>query len=415
MKNTTLLSEGKISFYFLLLFCLSSISFLHPLFLGDVIRNDRYIIYLHLLLMLFIVYSSLYTFFEKTNAFVFSLPLKIILLAIIFSIISAHFFWNQPLLTCILAVVNTVGGYLLYFYLIRVKPSALLIENIIIIMGTISIGAFYLSLSISPKEIFGNPFDINDFSRGFQRIQLAGFGYIYLLFFMSLNKLVNKCSNKLLWFFLISACYIAIILSLTRTYLAFTTIIAIVYLYINSKFRIKLLLLLLITALVIFLPKFEYVKLMINLTEDNLSESKDYVRIQGVKYFLTEFQQSDFTRIFGNGFAYGDSDYSNFINQLKITDLLYIEDLGIIGLYVYMGILSIIAYILIFFKGIKEKMQKNKMYLKLFLIFVLLISFNSYAIYSVDFLLPLVFVFYLYEINKVENQRIVRNKVKKTI
>jgi len=77
-----------------------------------------------------------------------------------------------------------------------------------------------------------------------------------------------------------------------------------------------------------------------------------------------------------------------------------VEDLGLIGLYIYMGLLGVIAYVIIFYKGFREKLSDEFRYLKMFVAFLLFIGLNSYATYNASFIACIVFVLYLYEVDR---------------
>ena len=327
--------------------------------------------------------------------------MKLINISIFISVFCAYYFWDQSLPDCLLAILYPVAGYNLYFYLVKKNVPVATIEKIILIMGLTSVAAFLVSFIIFPRQIFNNPYNNEEFTRGFQRIQLSGFGFIYLFFFMSLNKIfINKHGN-IKWIIFAVAAYTCILLSLTRTYIAFTTIIALIYVLRNSKMYVKGLIIGGIVAAIFVIPNLSFVQKMVETTKSDVAESKDYIRIQAARYFLDNFQPSVITRILGNGFSYGDkSDYGKLMTKLNQSEFYYVEDLGLIGLYIYLGVLAILAYIIIFYKGLKEKLSSGMNYLKMFITYLLFIGLNSFATYNTSFLLCIVFVLYLYEVDK---------------
>jgi hypothetical protein len=236
--------------------------------------------------------------------------------------------------------------------------------------------------------------------RGLQRIQLAGFGFIYLFFFMSLNKIFSTQGSRFKWIIFAAASYLCILLSLTRTYVAFSTVIALIYIFRNSKFYIKGLIAGGVIVAAFVIPNLEFVQNMVQMTKEDLGSSKDYIRVQAAQYFLNDFQPSVVTRILGNGIEYGENDYGIFIQRMGAVKGYFIGDLGLIGLYIYLGLLAIAAYVIIFYKGFIEKLSSGMNYLKMFIAFILLIGLNSFATYNTSFLLAIVFVVYLYEANR---------------
>jgi len=397
LQNNSTQSESKFIFGFLFLFTLLSVSFFGPVFLEE----QRYTVYVYAFLNILLLPNVFFFYLKKNSGYLFMGAMKLINLSVFISLFCSYYFWEQSLSDGLLAILYPVAGYNLYFYLVKKNVSVATIERIILIMGLASVVAFLISFMIFPRQIFINPYDNEDLTRGFQRIQLSGFGFIYLFFFMSLNKIFISKQGNIKWIIFAIAAYTCILMSLTRTYIAFTTIIALVYLFRNSKMYVKGLIIGTLIIAIFVIPNLSFVQKMVETTKGDVAESKDYIRIRAAQYFLDNFQPSVFTRILGNGFSYGDkSDYGKFMTKLNLSEFYYIEDLGLIGLYVYLGVLAVLAYIIIFYKGLTQKLSSEMNYLRMFIAYLLFIGLNSYATYNTSFLLCIVFVLYLYEANK---------------
>ncbi|MDI9873362.1 hypothetical protein [Flectobacillus rivi] len=220
---------------------------------------------------------------------------------------------------------------------------------------------------------------------------------------MSLNKISNKEGSS--WFIWMGLSLICIILSLTRTYIIFTLLLSGIYILRNSSIYIKIILVIVLYLGGQTISDSKIFQKLSETTSKDLESAEDYIRIKAATYFIGDFQPSPYTKILGNGFPYGTkSKFGRFTENLKKTDWFFIDDLGLLGLYIYLGPLAIIAYLVIFYKTFKVKLPSEFLYLKLFMVFIFLIGLNSYATYNSDFLIAIVFVFYLYECVYVEKQ-----------
>ena len=398
LQNNTGRKQSIIVTAFVFLFTLFSVLFFDPVFLND----QKLPTYIYAALNIFLLPYVVYYYFKRNSDYMFMGAMKLINIATLISVFCSYYFWNQPLRDAFIAVLFPLAGYNLYFYLIRKNVSAATIEGIIYIVGIAAVGAFFISFVLYPRQIFNNVFDseTGEFERGVQRIQLTGFGFIYLFFFMSLNKIFSNRKRMMKWVLLCAISYVCIVLSLTRTYIVFSTVIGLIYLFRNSNFFIKALIAGGIITGAVIIPNLTYVQNMVQLTKEDIGKNKEYVRIQAAEYFLNDFQRSPMTRVLGNGIAYGENEYGRHMENVNKIQGFYVEDLGLIGLYIYMGLLGVIAYVIIFYKGFREKLSDEFRYLKMFVAFLLFIGLNSYATYNASFIACIVFVLYLYEVDR---------------
>lgn len=338
--------------------------------------------------------------------------------AILLSSICCYFFWNQGFFDSFIALLFSIIGFFFYFDFLHKKISTNSVEKAIIVLGAIYIALFLFSFLIYPKSIFYNPYTdpTNLFQgeedRGLQRVILNGSGFLFLLYFLSLNKTFTK--KNWFWFLLCATSLVCIVLTLTRIYIFAVSVITFFYIVSKFKFVGKLIAAALFVLLFFFIAQLGFVQKIVDNTVEEIETLDNYVRLQEAEYFLGEFQQSTLTYIFGNGFERTSSIvYGKKLVELKQVNNYYISDLGILGLYIYLGIPGVIAIILLVYKGIKLKVPQEFQYLKMFIVFLLLTCFTTFAFYSLDFLISIVFVLYLYEKNSYRiNKRMKINLLK---
>lgn len=404
MQTRNMVFKDRIMYIFLLFYSFCSINFLNPN-IFDLVDISKY---LYAILNIILIPSVFFYFTKQRYNLLLGQGVKLLLVSIFISIISTYLFWGQSFPDSLFASLFPVFGYNLYFFLLKNRISIQKIESIIKILGIVSVLAFLVSFLIYPSEIFQNSFLFQDLSRGFQRIQLRGFGFIYLFYFMTLNKISNK--EGISWIVWWGLSLICIILSLTRTYIFFTVLLSGIYIIRNSSIYIKVLLVAILYLGIQSITDSKIFQKLNETTSKDLESAEDYIRIKAATYFIGDFQPSPYTKVLGNGFPYGTkSNYGRFTDNLKKTDWFFVDDLGLLGLYIYLGALGVLAYVLIFFKTLKATLPDEFLYLKLFMAFILLIGLNSYATYNSDFLVGIVFVFYLYECVYIEQISLKKN------
>jgi hypothetical protein len=387
-------AKRKGNFAFILLFTLSSFVFFRPLFL--VSDNNPVPKYIYFVLLLWVTFSSLNSMFFK-RPYQFSFPVKLLLLGIVASIISATTFRGQALFDSILAAEYPVLGYIFYFYLIERKVKITILEKVIIWAGLAFIVTFLISFLAYPTHLFQYNETLED--RGFQRILLTGSGFLFLFTFYALNRVLTKRTLK--WMVILMVCYLCVILSLTRIYILSTAAISIFFIWKKQGAFIKLVLISLLYGAVIFISQLSFTQKLLSKTQDDTEDIQNYIRFQSALYYTTEFQISPATMVLGNGFGYGDkTEYGRKLGQLQ-SQGFYVEDLGFLGLYVYMGVFAILAYVLIFYKSFKAKLPPEYLYLKMFIIFLFLNGLTSSATFGESTILAIALTLYLFDaVNK---------------
>lgn len=395
-------TNSRYEFYYILLIALSSFSFFRPAFLDNIYtRFPNFDNYPFVLLFLFAL-PSIVRFILKKNKYLFTLPMKMYTLAIIFSIIMANLFWGQGYVESVYGVLLPVIGSLFYFYLMEKNVDIKIIERVIIVIGMAFIIFFLFSFSVYPVKIFAYK-ETTD--REFLRLFLFGDGFLFLFYFYAFNKFLNDRSY--LWLFLALLAFLCVILNQTRVYIVCVAGISAWYLLRSKSLPLRIVTMALIFTAFLVLPQLDYIKGLQNKTQSDLGSSDEYIRIKSAKFYLNKFQPSVFTRVFGNGFPEGkDSHYAQTVNLLHTDKGYFAQDVGLVGLYAYLGLLAVIAYVIIFYRSIvKVKLVYKYSYLQMFMAFIICCSFTTDATFSASYVFPIAFTLYLIENCTVEAQK----------
>lgn len=393
--------KKRFEFFYILILALSSFTFFKPSILDSVyLRFSNFNNQIFLLLFLPAI-PTIVKFIFKKNRYLFTVPMNLLTISILISMFMANFFWNQKPMTCIYGAALPLWGYTFYYYLMSKGISIQTIERIITIIGIAFIIFFLFSFSVYPIKIFEYK-ETND--RDFLRLFLYGDGFLFLFYFFAMNRFLTKKSY--LWLALALAAYLCIILNQTRVYIVATAAITLWYFMRSRRLFLKILAMSIIVIGFLVLPQLDFIKGLQNKTQSDLGNTDEYIRVKAAKYFLNKFQQSPFTRVFGNGiYADKESHYSKEIIRLQTEKGFYIQDVGLVGLYTYLGLLGLGAYLMIFYKSLKTKLVENYDYLKMFMAFVICSCMTTDSTFSGSYVFPIVFTLYLYEHCRVEAQR----------
>lgn len=310
------------------------------------------------------------------------------------SILNAGLYWGQGV------VLTFRAGYLafivLYFYLLySYKLSYEKGLNLILFFTVIYFVLWLYAVSQAPAVVFGNLEEIRD-DRGFARInQLNSIDLVYLAYFISLVKVSTKKEKlKLLWWMLLIVSSILIIYSLSRMVILATLLITVVFLLRKKPVY-------LILAVVAVLISYEYimsnpvVSSLIGLTQDEVgSGSESALRIVEYTQFTQHYPFRIGTFLFGNGSPHVASSYGVYEESLKSAFRFNRSDAGYVGMFVTYGLSSIVLFIMLLVRVVKQKVSMRAMPFKLFILFLFIINISSWEFFAcgIGFMISLYFL-----------------------
>jgi hypothetical protein len=389
--------KKQILYIFILLFCLSSFSFYNPVFIDG--RMTKYSFYALLGLLIIIVVLKRNYFSASSGV---KVGVKLVVFAIFFSIVPAYISWRQDYITSLLTLPQYLS-YLLFFFLLKFDTDLRKLEKVVIIIGLLTTVIYITSFIIFPRVLFGG-FEEDDVNtdRGFARLAIAGIGFVYLTYFVAINKIVTE--KKLIWFLIAGFTFIAIILTLTRQTIFSCVLIALFFFMRKITLFNKIMLIAASAAVIYFVvPQLPFVQILMQKTEEQAGSFTEDIRYICGRYFLLDFSPDWFARIFGNGEAsIGKSDYGDTILQLKEIYRFYQSDVGFIGFYSKFGIIAIIGWGVLFWKVLSTKFREEHLYVPMYIFLVLLTGFTSSMPFNPSYMASIAIALYIAERNRTD-------------
>ena len=370
---------------FVLIFCLSSIQFFNI-----VLKSPSLVFYIYygfFIITVFMVIKS----YKISNWSTFSIPILIILIAEMIAALNAAYSWGQSIFDSIKAVLPFMS-YFLFFLLTIWKLTNKDIEKLIIILGGAYIIIYLLSFYIYPTILFTSTSTFGNDDRGFQRIIINGIGFLFLFNYLAIGKYL--LTHKILWLGIYLLSLVCIIMTLTRTIIIFSILFSVIFIWRKSNNIIRFSVIFSLVLSFYIISQMNFYKLMSSETDSQLSYVKEDIRVQSANYYLSQFSPNIVSEIFGNGNAYQNNHYAQFINQLEEVKGYYASDIGYIGLYAKFGILAVIAFLTLIFKALSVPTNEQNLYSKYFLIFIFTISFIIDAPFNTGFIAPIILAYY---------------------
>jgi hypothetical protein len=328
----------------------------------------------------------------------FSRPVTIFIASIVFGAISAYLFYNQ---NPIQSVIVSHIFYPFFTYLLLVQ-SEFKREDLLVLIKLLfwmTILVFIIDYFTYPNTMFA--WDNNSRAeRNALGIFFYGQGFTILGALIYLEKYISTNKFKFIIPYIISFVFI-VFLTGSRTYLLALSISSIFVIFftlknngsLNKKLFHTLTLCLLLFGGIYYLQ--EHLSNLIELTRSQLADYSTDVRINSLIYYSTSFQNGFFTQLFGNGFPYPESSLG-----LKVLSAqrhgFYVSDIGIIGLWTYFGVLSVVAWFLIFYKVFNRKYIEQNIVVIAFFVYILINSFFTKTLFDPGYIIAYIYALYLF-------------------
>jgi hypothetical protein len=379
---------------------LISLKFFEARSLGDLIGIKLPVIFITVL-----VGISLIHFFSRKGKFV--LPVQLLTISLLFSIISAYIVWNQSIIDSLMRTMP-LAVIPLFFLLSRFEIKINVLESVILIFGYLYFTLNIFQLLNPTIAYFGYALvsETGGYveSRGVTRVIFPGAGIFWLACFISVSKVLKKNENKYIHFPLVILGLVVPVLQATRQLIAFSIALYTFHFSLHLSLIKKIVLALFLVIVAVYIIGLDLLVFegLYEKSVETSSEGSKYIRIITGKYYLTEFSDTLFTKFFGNGVPSGKSIYGAVTTKL-IDKGMFLEDVGIIGLYSQFGIFSVIAWVLIWYRTFTIKLPKEYIYCKYYLWSILFTSLTSGSIYNIHFAISTTLVLFIY--NQVEMER----------
>lgn len=354
-----------------------------------------------------LILVSLKTILSNNKDIMFRL-MRLLLISWVLSFFMALFFWGQSL-DLTYRASSQMLFFVVFFYLCKYHISRSVIEKIIVLLGWLYIVLWLYALYRVPEVTFGLNADneITDISRGIYRLSIVGRLIMILTYFFYLNKAFIEKHPKYKIFVIIF--FVVIVLQVTRQLILWTAILSLIYLFMERR---KLAVIL---AILFFISYHSFTSIqfsndsvvgaMINLTNDQfdnqLYNTGEDPRITEYKFFFRDWSPSLVNDLLGNGMPHSDSDYGKFYLTLQSGRMLFLSDVGYGSIFVILGVVGIILYLLIFIKPLTILLPKDLDYVKLFMGFMIPANIAASWYFGADGALTIAFCAYLVYQNKI--------------
>lgn len=392
--------ESKFIYFFILLFCLSTIQFFSPLLIpSSLLYYSYYALFSYSVVFTVISYKESYN-----NSF--TLPIFLVLLAQLIAIFSCTYSWHQSLIGSILATSLNMS-YILFFILVIYNFSLIDTEKIIVICGSLYIVIFLASFVIYPRTFITWEVTYGD-ERGFQRILVNGIGFLFLFSFYSLKNYIT--THKKLWLLIYLVTFVTILMTLTRTLIICSTLFSFLYFIRGKKIFSVILTLSIVACLLYVVTQMNFYKILASETKSQATYVKDDIRSQATDYYLNNFSTNNIAKVFGNGDAYKDTEYLKYMFYLEKSFGYYETDIGYVGFYVKYGIIAILGYLIFVYRTLKVSVSEEYQYCKYFLYFIFAISVVIESPFSKSYIPAIAIAAYILSSNAAKKKSITEDR-----
>ncbi|MBN2486813.1 MAG: hypothetical protein JXB34_12635 [Bacteroidales bacterium] len=294
-------------------------------------------------------------------------------IGIFLNVLSAYFNNGQGPKDTILSAGN-LYFILMYFWLHENKIERKDLETLIVVFAILYTIFYQMQIDAFPRRLFRGTLFAD---RGTIRLRMQGAGFMVLCYFMFLNRylMYRKLPHILLAMFFL----VIIIKGGNRTFLAATALLTgITFLKLVKYSPTNYFLILLGVIMFIGVLQMEETSMiiqnMIETTENQQEQGDRYIRRMQFEYFTNEYPQNASYYIFGGGFPGGYGSYANRMGYMVEAFGFYWVDLGLLGFYLVMGLLTTLGLLLWCVKGMFIRLTPENLYLNMYLAFLVLSS-----------------------------------------
>ena len=337
---------------------------------------------------------SLPYFFKYQGGFVF--PVQLMCVAILISVLMAQYTWGQGIKYLPTAIPYM--SWFIFFLLLKLDLTIKTIEKIVLFYGLVYIVLFLFQFTHNDVVYFGMAEEFKE-DRGVIRVNFPGGGVFFLSCFIAINKVTSSLKYRLAWLSFALFCIGIIVLQVTRQSIVIIVMIYLIHFLRSVRLPYKI-----VTILLFVLAAYSFLSsenpISRGLKEQqktDASAGKDYIRIQAADYYLTKFTPNTISKVFGNGIPNNTSHYGKSLIYLEESYGYFLTDVGVVEVYVTIGILAILAYLIIFIKSFIIPLPSDYYYLKYYLWTIMATSFTSDMLMSYSFLITTVLVLYCYQ------------------
>lgn len=321
---------------------------------------------------------------RRTNSKYF-MRVRLLSLLMVLSMAMAFILWGQPFM---LSYRATAGSFAIiyYFFLIKGDFTRKEIENYIWINAFLWIILWFYALSKAPVPVFtvDAERELSD-ARGIFRISIPGSACVIMAYFMSLNKWV--CTKKKRFMVFVVLFFVFIVLMTVRQIIIFSFIVGVYYIIRKVKYSWLYIVFLFLglNLISIKLDSDSVIGSLIELTEKQLDEQKKgdtNIRLLEYEYYFTEYNNNPLAILFGNGNSHTEHSFGRRDLRIQETLRYFQNDVGYANIYIMLGLLGLIVFIRLLLTPVRQKISKDMMYPKLFIVYLIFVTFGASWFFS---------------------------------
>ena len=277
---------------------------------------------------------------------------KLIVAYLFFLTISCIYSWIFNGQRIIVTIIHSFDYYAIFFYfvLFRFRPSYKDVERVMLVVAFCFCFCYILQWLIFPVILFtGGEHHVTE---DFYRSRMPGSISCYFLFFYGINKLLLNKEVKYGAYSLFA--FFPIIIQGFRSLIALTAVSAFLIIpFVLRSGKKSILYSLLGVGVILALLNMPLVQTKLAEMErrqltDQTFENSDYIRYRSFDYYWNEYYTKPYEKVIGGG-LHVDSQ-SRYTKRIKEMNQIHfwIEDLGIVGLSMMIGIPAVVCLVIIY-------------------------------------------------------------------
>lgn len=342
------------------------------------------------IIALLLIIGGLLIYTQKKRKVIIDMQFKNIIIAIIVlrftSSIPCYIYHNQSIIYTL--VIERIAFFWLFYFFLhksRINPSSLI--RIVVVVAAIWAGITILQQFSYPFYAFatreGSSGEV-PYRAGIYRFLVRGLHYAVLAGLMFLTYFFITRKYKYLYSYLFFL--VGIYFHSARQFIAGYLLASLpLIFFLKGRNRIIAIIISFFIA-VLFIVNFDTLFAgYIEQTKEDLNE--DNIRLVSYYFYGYEYFPHWLCNLLGNGMAYSGSQYGyEFFDHLNEDLGLFRTDVGIVGTYNQYGLIYCLLVVYSFVKIFFMKIPLNRIYLKLFSIYILALivlseySYNNYVI-----------------------------------
>lgn len=300
---------------------------------------------------------------------------------ILFSCVICPIFNPQSFSITLKTTLNVFVPYAYFYCLMRQRVAPSFIIKSLMVFSLCSVIVYFCNLYTFPNNIFGTDIK-DDLSRGIIRITVVGLMMMMIVLFYAINRW--NTDHKPLWWIVIIAGMVMVIMSVIRQVIVLVTVLALVMLIKRYSWSTRIVAMVVVTAVAaLVVPRLPMYKSMMELSKlqaDQNSIQKEDIRITAWRFYTYEQWDNLPEMLFGHGMpsTSGDSVYGNRFEAETDTNKCFAIDVGWAGFSFFFGVIATLALMALVVKTIIHcSRYRSKEYLAYWFTFIGLTSFAS--------------------------------------